>query len=647
MLSLVLFFLLISSGSVYATVRYGRRYEETVPLTFFCGVEILFLFGLFDGLRPGVWVVCILAAVLYTLSGLRVWRRGNWREVCGNLFTPAFFIFLILLVVYAFSVSGRAACYNDDFSFWASSVKKMWFGGKFACAIEKNLVFVEYPPGMQLIQYVLQFLKGEFTDWRLYLADAAYVFALFLPFLKGMRFRPLPLLPLAAALVFSAGTIIYPGCWDTLQVDFALGVTFAYGLAMLFSLEEGQGVRPFALANVVMAANMLVLIKSAGMLLAVILLVILLISVGFLRPEAPSVRTPLKGRKLYSLIPEGRRWICVCAYVAAVLVPVVTNRLWKLKYSLYVDTQAPVFDTGNYDFSEFIQILLSKTDGGYRGGIKSSFFRFLTVEKLNIGWISLTNIQFVLLLAAVFLGICYIYRKTGSKRVHACTVGVTFGFELVYWLGLLCSYMYTFSQVEGVALASVQRYLNIYHTGVLLCAVFLILKGWSLLPWNPLLFSAVLVFTLSFTSAWDIQRLLTRDYAEASVRANQAAQDLADRLPPEEDAGLLLVYKRSLPHIPVNRMRYLAYEGYNLPWECIYGSQPQEGEGGYTHIYTAEEFRQHVYDLGTDYIALEHLDEDFISTYAELFNAPLADGQIYRVPEESGLFELISPLPEN
>ena len=94
-------------------------------------------------------------------------------------------------------------------------------------------------------------------------------------------------------------------------------------------------------------------------------------------------------------------------------------------------------------------------------------------------------------------------------------------------------------------------------------------------------------------------------------------------------------------------MRYLAYEGYNLPWECIYGSQPQEGEGGYTHIYTAEEFRQHVYDLGTDYIALEHLDEDFISTYAELFNAPLADGQIYRVPEESGLFELISPLPEN
>lgn len=642
MLSLVLFFLLISSGGVYAVVRHGRRYEEAVPLTIFCGVEVIFLFGLADSLKLGVWAACAIAAALYALSAREL--RRQWRDrkkIYERLFTPAFFIFLILLVLYARSVSGRVACYNDDFSFWASSVKKMWYEGKFACAVEKNPGFTEYPPGMGLIQYALMVLRGEFTDWRLYFAYAAYIFALFLPFLKRLRFRPLPVLALAAALVISGGTILYPTCWDSLTVDLALGATFAYGLASLFSLgEEGQGVRPFALANIVMTANMLVLIKSAGTLLAVILLVILLISAWLLRSEALSSKAPAKKARKSAPEPDRRRWGRAAAYVFAVCLPLITNRLWKVKYSLY--DKSPAFDTGKYDFSEFLRIMLSQTDGGYRGGIKKSFFSYVTQEGQKIGWLSLTNVQLVLLLASAFLVICYLYRKSGSRRVHACAVCAAFCFELVYWLGLLCSYMYTFSEEEGVELASIQRYLNIYHTGILLCAVFLLLKGGNLLSWNPLLFSAVLAVTLSLTSGYDMQRLLTRTTADESVFRNRIAQSIADQLPEEEDAILLVIYKKNWPHIPVLQMRYLAYDGYTVPFECCFGSQLQEGDTErFLKIMTAGEFHQHVYELGADYIAMENLDDDFVSTYSSLFDTPLANGQIYRVPEDGGLFELI------
>lgn len=647
MLSLVLFFLLISSGGVYAAVRHGRRYEEAVPLTIFCGVEVMFLFGLADSLKLGVWAVCAIAAALYALSA-REFRR-QWKDrkkIYERLFTPAFFIFLLLLVIYASRICGRAAYQGDEFSFWATSVKKMWYGGKFACAIDKYRNFVEYPPGMGLIQYALMALRGAFTDWRLNFAYTAYVFALFLPFLKGLRFRRVPVLVLIAALILCGGMIIYPDCLNNLQVDFALGATFAYGLASLYSLGEEGGVRPFAFVNIVAAANMLVLIKAAGTLLAVILLLALLISAWSLRTETAALKAPGKKRKPPA--PERKvRWREIGAYAAGLCLPFVTNRLWKVKYTLYTDASAPFFDTGKYDISEFIQILLSKTDGGYRGGIKSSFFNFLTTETMKAGFLSITNAQLVLLLAAAFLLLGRIYRETGSRKVHLCTVCTMFCFELVYWLGLLCSYMYTFSQYEGTALASMQRYLNIYHTGVLLCAVFLVLKGYPLFQWDPGLFSAVLLTALSFSSMRNVNYLFSGTYVNVSVQANQAAQDLADRLPPvqgEDEPTLLLVHRGDLPHIPVNRMRYLAYEGYNVPWECTYGSQPLEGEGAYTRIYTAGEFHQHVYDLGADYIALEHVEEDFINTYGCLFDAPPADGQIYRVPEGDGLFELISPM---
>lgn len=88
-------------------------------------------------------------------------------------------------------------------------------------------------------------------------------------------------------------------------------------------------------------------------------------------------------------------------------------------------------------------------------------------------------------------------------------------------------------------------------------------------------------------------------------------------------------------------MRYLIYEDYYVPWECSYGSQPLYEGDKYTQIFTAGEFRGHVYELGVDYIACDYLDEDFVTQYGALFDAPLKDGNIYRVSGEGEPFSLV------
>lgn len=640
MLSLILFFLLISSGSVYAAVRYGRRYEETVPLTLFCCVELVFLFGLIDQLKLGFWVVCALAAALYAVSGVRIAREKNLREVCEKIFTPALFIFIALLVVYAFAIIGRVPWQVDEFSFWAISVKKMWYTNKFACATGKYLSYIEYPPGMQLLQYVLLSLRGAFTDWMLSFAHVCYLFALPLPFIKGLRFRrPLPLV-LAAALVFSCGTVFYSSGLDNLQVDLALGATFAYGLAMLFLLEKKNGsYDPLACADIVMAANMLALIKSAGALLAVALLVALLLVVLSSREKRGTVQPHEKGR-LFQKMRFTRKGI---AYAAACF-PLLTWFLWKMKYSAYLDAHSATFDTGRYDLLEFIMIMLSKADGGYRNEIKINFFMFFFREKTDFGILSLTNFQIVLFVALGFLLLFWLYRGDRSQQTRQiCVCGTLSFFAVAYWLGLLCSYMYTFSQDEGLALASMQRYLNIYHTGAVLCILFLLLEGYGRFHWDSHLFCAVLIVSLTFTSAYDIAMLLSRQSVRLSIAETQGLRALADRLPKTQDeATVLLIHKEGIPAVSVDRMRYLTYEDYYVPWVCSYGSRLLFEGDIYTRILTADEFREYIYELGVDYIACDCLDDDFITQYSALFDASLEDGQIYRVGGEGELFSLVA-----
>lgn len=145
MLSLLLFLLLLSSGSVLLTAYRGRKYEESVPLTVFAAMEIVFLAGLAGSLRLGVYLLCALGAAAYALALRRVVRRRAWKAFARDTFTPGFFLFWGLLALYAVCVCGHVARHGDEFSFWAVSVKHMWVTDQFHSLTYS--FFPEYPRG--------------------------------------------------------------------------------------------------------------------------------------------------------------------------------------------------------------------------------------------------------------------------------------------------------------------------------------------------------------------------------------------------------------------------------------------------------------------------------------------------------------------
>lgn len=64
MLDIGLFFAVLLSGSVFAAARFGRKFEEILPITCMGIVLVLFLFGAVGLLSVGVYAV-LLAAVCF------------------------------------------------------------------------------------------------------------------------------------------------------------------------------------------------------------------------------------------------------------------------------------------------------------------------------------------------------------------------------------------------------------------------------------------------------------------------------------------------------------------------------------------------------------------------------------------------------
>ena len=81
MLTNLVFFLMLISGSVYAAVQCEKRFECTLPICAMAMVLILFGFGLMGILEIGMLVLYALAIGFYILTAVsisRKWKRGGY-----------------------------------------------------------------------------------------------------------------------------------------------------------------------------------------------------------------------------------------------------------------------------------------------------------------------------------------------------------------------------------------------------------------------------------------------------------------------------------------------------------------------------------------------------------------------------------------
>lgn len=619
MTDIIIFFLLISSGSILCSTLFNKKYEEILPITCSCIVLILFGFGLCNGLDMGAIAVCVLSFSCYVVAGIWMIKNRNIKNVIKNTLTNGFFVFLVLSAICTFSIYGKVLHSWDEFTHWGDIVKAMVTIDDFGTNPLADAAFQSYPPGMSLFQYMLQKLyvwkTGEiFSEWRLYIAYQMFAFSFIVPIFNGKIKKNIFCTVVSMIIVFLAPLMFYEEFYSTLYIDPFLSVLSGAGLAMVLWTKEkdlSYSLRIFSICS------MLVLAKDAGILFAVVL------GITYLADA-------LVERKRYSI----KALVGMVGGTAVAIV--VPEILWNLEIKL---SNANKSFSNPIEFEKLLKIVLFQDDT-YRDTVWRTFCKSLFVVPIEIGETSVEVNYFSLIL--VFILIISILIKCEKKKENIIISAVV-AQTLIYVFGLAVTYIFKFSEYEALRLASYDRYMNIHYCAVW---IFIVLSIVHMLyniceekKNTYALAIGVLIVVIAPTGI--AYGHVIRETVQSSVGIRweyNVITDKVERLTESTDKI------------------YVIAEGNNGfdKWVLKHSFRPRKinanewsiGESFYdddvwTVSKTAGEWMDELCDE-YDYVVLYKINDYFIENYGELFgNGQIVNNGVYRVNKQSQTLEFV------
>lgn len=510
----------------------------------------------------------------------------------------------------------------DEYSHWAYIVKTMFALNDFGTNPAAHALYFDYPPAMPLLQYFTMALNGNYTEWLMYAVYLVAATSMFLPFLSGLKYKNVLFNLLGCGLIVILPTVFFLDYYTNLQIDKFLGLTFGFGMAMLF---QNAGKRD-ALARLTVLATVfvLILLKQAGSLFALFVLAGFMIDVLMTRKADIASAQQAKALRKEKL----------CWTVAGIGVYAFAQLSW-----LWQVGRNPASET--LDISSMSNTLHGVT--GDAGEIIRNFFARTVKPIERFGFLHVSDAVFMAVFFGLLVLLWVLYRGDDKNRRRARTA-VLIGLAVdsaVYFIAVLASYLTSFSRFDAMRLASYDRY-----TGTIF--VSLLIFGFvSLVPLYEKLRSKKAKAALIIASF-----LVLAPFAYVRVpnmlRSKQAAIEEHDsytyvtnamQQTVGEDANVYMIAQNT------EGFDWLAYRYFMFPAH-VYGywsiGLPYADGDVYTVDLSIDEWKQTI-QSEYDYLFIYRCDEAFIERYGDAFEqrSEIGDLRLYRMNPETQLLELI------
>ena len=243
-MDIIILYMLILSVSFFCAGVFRKKFEDTLPLTFILIMLLLFLFGLVNQLKFGVFFVIFLLGSLYVVTMYFMCIKHRKKEIISSFFTTPFFIFTALFAICIYINYGKLADSWDEFSHWMDCVKAMSYLDHFVTSRESHSNFQSYPPAMALLQYFSQkiFLyvhKGaEFNEWRMYLVYQLFALSMFFPFLKKLSIKEPVKFIMLPIILFLLPLVFFQGFYTEIWIDPFVAILAGCGFARILYKEK-------------------------------------------------------------------------------------------------------------------------------------------------------------------------------------------------------------------------------------------------------------------------------------------------------------------------------------------------------------------------------------------------------------------------
>lgn len=449
MVSIAVFLLVISSGSVLGVTVWKRRFTEMLPVS--CGLMILLLFmaGLCGHLKTGVLLLLIISGGLFVFSVCRTAAHHEVKGTLTKLMAADTAVFFGLALVFLYCDLWMEVTGWDEFSHWMDTVKSMTLIDDLGTSPEAHTVFPSYPPALSLFEYLLQkidLMTGGtgFSEWRYIWSYKVISLCMIAPVFRKLNYRSPVALLFAFVSGFTLPGVFYDCFYNSGLVDPFLGVMSGAGFVYLF-LYDSEKDRILKRLSVCSAAMMLVLTKDAGLLFAV-MLVLGVFASEFLTKNDDSLSSRIR--------------FCLEA-VAAVVLPKLAWNLHLKAREVSMAFHEPVV------LRDLFQILLQK-DGTWRQQSWNQFLHKLVFKKISVGMFDVSFFCWFL----VFLGIAALLLAALARNRRDCfplarNLTLILFLQLVlYVMGLGVEYLFQFGEYAGSIHASFERYIKLAYLGV-------------------------------------------------------------------------------------------------------------------------------------------------------------------------------------
>jgi hypothetical protein len=435
---------------VIAMLGYGftlhRRWAwplETIPLALAAGsIGVLYIAALAGILWAGTWAIVALGLML----GVLECARGGIRRPSTHDIPPGLVIYVVLLATVVWRLQGAAFGGWDEFSHWGLSSKVVIQGHSLITA-DSPVLFKDYPPGSALFHYLLSAGSG-FSETRTYVAHAILALSALAALFAGSGW----LAVIATAIFGYFGLYTFSHGLQSLDVDHIVGLFFGCGLGSYFLSKD-----PGRLARLVPVVFALPLLKNVGLLLAI-----------FLVCAAITDRL-LSGR------PSKRQ---VVAMLLLMLAPIAASQTWARHVaSLAARPTFPLAVSASGVRNSFSTARSSYRDRAtiraFREALNSTALtppRTRGPLEVMLGAVGLRDWSHAGLSASGwtcifgFFALVVVALQPDKPRITRALWWVLWMAlcGTCYAFGLLILYLYSFSEYEGVRLASFARYFGIF-----------------------------------------------------------------------------------------------------------------------------------------------------------------------------------------
>ena len=471
------------------SILLNKRIHETLPVAVFTATLGVYVLALVLQLNVAVWICLGLTGTLLAYSLI----RGSCPKLrtLGNSALLPLIILLAVCVMFCALVSGHRVFFYDDLSYWGLYTKNIFSINKLPHLFENCSVdYKDYTPIMQILQYMAMFGRKTFSEGEMFQTNVCFIYIMLLPILSALdetgdetggrfpRFNPVRIVAVIMYVIFPH--ILTAQFYYRLGVDLFLALVFGYILYYVFLYEasDKQG-EVFRIIAIVTGLSFLALIKSSGIVLCILALIMLMVR------EA------------------GRKGI-----VLKLLIPAIftfgSYFTWQifLRYSWNNGYLSNRFKAG-------------VTSGGlsfpsYTKEVVLNYIKHFFAYPLTRNTVGVT--AFVLLIFIVAVHIVVRRRPHEDSFADSRLLICSLTGLLIFCLAHLGMYLFIFDEWEAHGLMEFDRYITQYLGGIFFLYVCILVKS----PANRALLTVSAIVFIALLPYADMKQYLIRSNYEAA-----------------------------------------------------------------------------------------------------------------------------------